>query len=135
MAIFNKFNKFTENLCKGKFNFGSDTVKVALTNTSPVATNAVLADITEIAYTNLSSRSLVLTSCAETSGTTKYVVADLVLSASGTVGPFRYIVVYDDTAASDELIGWYDAGTNITLANGETLTLDFDNTNGVFTVA
>ena len=58
-------------------------------------------------------------------------LTDLVLTASGSVGPFRYAVIYNDTAASDELIGYADYASDITLATGETFTLDFDGTNGL----
>jgi len=116
-------------------NLGSDTLKVALTNSAPTQSNTVLANITEISYTNCSARTLTVSSSAQSSGTYKLVVADLVLTASGgSVGPFRYAVVYNDTATNDELIGYYDYGSSITLADGETLTLDFDGANGVFTL-
>lgn len=131
MATFNKFNSFTEALAEKVHNLGSDTLTVALTNTAPVATNTVLANITQISYTNLSSRVITTTSSAQTSGTYKLVLADLVLTASGSVGPFQYVVIYNDTATNDELIGWYDYGSALTLANTDTLTLDFDQTNGL----
>ena len=117
-------------------NLGSDTLKVALTNSAPTQSNTVLANITEISYTNCSARTLTVSSSAQSSGTYKLVVSDLVLTASGgSVGPFRYAVIYNDTATNDELIGYYDYGSSITLADGETLTLDFDGANGVFTLA
>ena len=132
MASFVKFQPFVEALAEKVHNLGSDQLAVALTNTAPNATDDMLADITQISYTNLSSRNLTTSSSAQTSGTYKLVLADLVLSASGgSVGPFRYVVIYNDTATNDELIGYYDYGSSITLADGETLTIDFDNSNGV----
>lgn len=131
MATFNKFNSFTEALAEKVHNLGSDTLKVALTNSAPVASNTVLANITEISYTNLSSRTLTVSSSSQTSGTYKLVLADLVLTASGSVGPFRYVVIYNDTATNDELIAWFDYGSALTLANTDTLTLDFDASNGL----
>lgn len=126
MAAFNKFNSFVEALAEKKHNLGSDALVVALTNVAPIAANAVLADLTQISYTNLSSRALTTSSSAQTGGTYALALADLVLTASGgSVAPFRYAAIYNDTAASDELIGWYDYGSSITLADGETLTLDF----------
>src|SRR6476660_6985201 len=98
MPAYNKFNSFVEALAEKVHNLQSDTLRVALTNTAPVATNTVLANITEISYTNLSSRILTVTSSAQTSGTYALSIADLVLTASGTVGPFRYPVIYNDTA-------------------------------------
>ena len=113
---------------------------VALTAAAnaPVATNSVLADLTEISYTNLSSRNITTSSSAQTGGTYKLVLTDLVLTASGgSVGPLRYVVIYNDapTSPTDPLICWFDYGSEITLADGETLTLDFDGTNGVLQIA
>lgn len=134
MAAFNKFNSFVEALAEKVHNLGSDTLTVALcaTANAPVASNTVLANLTQIAYTNLSSRALTVSASSQTSGTYKLVINDLVLTASGgSVAAFQYIVIYNDTATNDELIGWYDYGSALTLANGETLTIDFDGSNGV----
>lgn len=126
MATFNKFQSFVEAVAEKKHNLGSDSLKVALTNSAPSAANTQLSDITEITYTNLSTRALTTASSAQTSGVYALVINDLVLTASGgSVGPFRYIVIYNDTASNDELIAWFDYGTAITMADNETLTLDF----------
>ena len=126
MATFNKFNCFVENVAEKVHNLGSDQLKVALTNSAPSSSNTVLADITEIAYTYASTRNITTSSSSQTSGTYSLVVADLTITASGgSVGPFRYAVIYNDTAASDPLIGYYDYGSSITLADTETLLLDF----------
>lgn len=138
MASFQKVNSFVENLAEKVFNLQSDTLKVALTASAnaPVATNSQLSNLTEIAYTNLSSRTLTVSSSSQSSGTYKLVIADLVLTASGgAVAAFRYIVLYDDTATNDELIGFYDYGSALTLNDGETLTLDFDSSAGVIQIA
>jgi hypothetical protein len=135
MATFNKFNAFAKNVAEGVHNLGSNQLRIALTNTAPVAGNSVLADLTEITYTNLSARNVTTSSSAQTGGVYKLTCADLVLTASGgSVGPFRYVVLYNDTAAGDPLIGWFDYGSSITLASGETLTVDFDQVNGVLTL-
>ena len=131
MASYVKFNSFVENIAEKVYNLQSDTLKVALTNSAPVATNTVLANITEISYTNCSARTLTVSASSQSSGTYKLVISDLILTASGTVGPFRYIVVYDDTSTNDELICWFDYGSALTLSNSDTLTLDFDGTNGL----
>lgn len=135
MASYNKFNSFVEQMAEKIFNLGSDTLQVALTNTLPVAANAILTDITEISYTNCSARALTISSSAQSSGTYKLVIADLTLTATGAVGPFRYVVIFDNTPTNKDLIAWFDYGSSITLANTETLLLDFDGTNGLLQVA
>lgn len=137
MAAFNKFNAFTEHLAEKVHNLGSDALTIALTASAPVAANSVLADLTPISYTNLSSRVLTVASSLQTSGVYKLTINDLVLTASGgAVAAFRYVVIYNDTPTSpaDPLIGWYDYGSSLTLADGETLTLDFDGSAGVLTI-
>lgn len=141
MAAFNKFNAFVENLAEKVHNLGSDTLKVMLTNTAPVAANTVKADITEISAGNgytAGGTAATISSSAQTSGAYKLVLADVVFTASGgSIGPFRYAVLYNDTPTSpaDPLIGYYDYSSSITLATGETLTVDFDASNGVLTLA
>lgn len=135
MATFNKFNSFVEAVAEKVHNLGSDALMVALTNTLPVAANAVLADITQIAYTNLSSRAITTSTSAQTGGVYKLVLTDLVLTASGgAVATFRYVVLYNNTATNKELIGWYDYGSGVALADTNTFTVDFDGTNGVLTI-
>ena len=139
MASFTKFNAFVEHLSEKVHNLGADQLVVALcaAANAPAASNSVLGDLTQISYTNLSSRNVTTSSSSQSSGTYKLVCADLVLTASGSVGPFRYVVLYNDTPTSpaDPLIGYYDYGSDLTLANGETFTIDFDGTNGVLTLA
>ena len=138
MASLTKFHCFVENLAEGVHNLQTGQLVVALTNTAPTAaTDTTITNITQISYTNLSSRNITTSSSAQSSGTYKLVLADLVLTASGAVGPFRYVVIYNDTPTSpaDPLIGYYDYGSSISLASGETFTVDFDGTNGVFTLA
>ena len=128
MASYNKFNCFVEDICEKKHNLGSDTLKVALSNASnaPSASADVkLADITTISVANLDSVTLTVSSSSQTSGTYKLVLADKTMTASGTVGPFRYVIIYNDTAANDELIAWFDYGSEVTLASGDTFKLDF----------
>ncbi len=138
MATYNKFQSFVEKVAEKVHNLGADTLTVALcaAANTPVATNNVLGDLTQISYTNLSSRALTTATSAHTTGTYKLVINDLTLTASGgAVAAFRYIVIYNDTAASDDLICWFDYGSALTLADGETLTLDFDGTNGLLQIA
>lgn len=124
MATYNKFNAWAETMVEAA-NLASDQFVIALTDSAPSATNSVLADITQISYTNLSSRNITTTSASQTGGTFTLVLADLVMTASGSVGPFRYVVLYDDTVAGDPLVGWWDYGSSITMANSETFTVDF----------
>lgn len=138
MASFSKFNSFVEALAEKVHNLGSDTLTVALcaTANAPVASNTQLSDLTQISYTNLSSRVLTVSSSAQSSGTYKLVINDLTLTASGgAVAAFQYVVIYNDTATNDELICWFDYGSALTLADGESLTLDFDGTNGLLQLA
>lgn len=135
MATFTKFQPFVEALAEKKHNLGSDQLVVALTNSAPSSANAVLTDITQISYTNLSSRNVTTSSSAQTSGTYKLTLADLVLTASGAVATFRYVVLYNDTATNDDLIGYYDYGSSLTMASGETFTIDFDPSGGALTIA
>jgi hypothetical protein len=110
-----------------------------LTNTAPVAANSVKADLTEISAGNgytAGGTAATISSSAQTSGTYKLVLADVVFTASGgTIGPFRYVVLYDDTAASDQLIGWWDYTASVTLYSGDTFTTDFNASTGVMTLA
>lgn len=138
MATFNKFESFVEAVAEKVHNLGSDTLKVLLTNSAPVATNTVKANLTEISAGNgytAGGTAATISSSSQTSGTYKLVLADVVFTASGgSIGPFRYAVLYNDTATNDELIGWWDYGSSITLASGETFTVDFDGTAGVLTI-
>ena len=144
MATFNKINDFVEDIAEKKHDLSSDTLMVALSNTAPGSEtndptadgNGVLANVTEISYTNLSSREITTSSSSVSSGTYKLILTDLVLTASGgSVEPFRYVYIYNDTAANDELICYYDYGSSITLNDGDTFTIDFDGTNGLLQIA
>lgn len=139
MAAYNKINQFSEDLAKGVHNLSSNALTIALTTTAnkPTASNATLSALTQISYTNLSARVPTITSCVQTSGTLKLILVDLVLTASGAVAAFGPVVLYNDTPTSpaDPLICWWEYGSDVTLANTETFTIDFDNTNGVLQIA
>lgn len=128
-----------EFLAEKTFNLQTDTLKVLLTNTAPVATNTVKANLTEISAGNgysAGGATATVASSSQTSGTYKLVLDDITFTASGgSVGPFRYFVLYSDTATNDELIGWWDYGSSITLANGESVTADFSATNGALQIS
>jgi hypothetical protein len=132
MPAFNKFYSFSEALAEAVHNLGSNQLALALTNVAPVATNALLADLTQISYTNLSSRNLTVSSSSQTLGVYKCVVNDITLtSTGGPTGPFRYFVIFNATAAGNPVIGWYDHGSSITLAAGESVVTDFDQVDGI----
>lgn len=143
MASFVKINDFVEAVAEKVHNLGSDTLTVALSVTAPGSEssnptadgNGVLANVTQVSYTNLSARAITTATSAQTSGTYKLVLTDLVLTASGNVATFRYVYIYNDTAANDELIATFDNGSAVTMTNGDTFTLDFDGSNGVLTIA
>lgn len=139
MASFTKFQSFVEAVAEKSHNLGADTLKVMLTNSAPVNTNTVKANLTEIGTGNgysAGGTATTISSSAQTSGTYKLVITDVVFTASGgTIGPFRYAVLYNDTATNDELIGFWDYASSITLNDGETFTTDFDASAGVLTLA
>ena len=139
MASYNKINSFVEDLGKKRHDLSADTLTLALTTTAlaPVATNTALANLTEISYTNCSTRVCTITSYLNTTGTSKLILAQLMLTASGTVGPFGEVCLYNATAGSPTgaLIAWWAYGSDITLASTETFTAGFDTSAGVLTIA
>ena len=127
MATFNKFNAFVAAAANGKHNLSTNALKVMLTNSIPLAANAIKTDITEIAagggYT-AGGLAMAITSSTQTAGTYTLVpTGDVVLTATGAVATFQYVVLYNDTATNKDLIGWYDKGSTVTLANTETFTM------------
>jgi hypothetical protein len=141
MASFVKINDFVANAVEN-MDLESDQLVVALSNTAPSSEisnptadgNGILGNVTQISYSNLSSRNLTTTSSGQTSGVYKLVLADLTLTASGgSVAAFRYVYIYNDTVTSpaDPLIGYYDYGSSLTLNDGDTFTIDFSPSNGV----
>ena len=133
MATYNKFQAWPDYMVESA-NLATDQFTVFLTNSAPVATNSVLADITEISYTNLSSRAMTTTSSSQTTGTYKLILAPITLTASGAVATFRYFGIYDDTVSGDPLVCWCDYGTGITLSNGQTFIITPDQSNGLFSI-
>ncbi len=145
MATYNKFNLFTQDLADGVHNMATGTsqvYKVMLTNTAPVATNHLYGDISsnEVANGNGYSTGGATTTITDSTsgGVEKVLASDVTWTASGAgFGPFRYAVVYNTTPTTPlkPLICWFDYGSSISLSNvGDTFTVDFDGTNGLFTV-
>lgn len=139
MATFTKFQSFVEKLAEKTHNLGSDTLKVMLTLTAPSASASnVKADLTEITAGNgytAGGTAASITSSTQTTGTYKLVLGDVLFTATGAVGPFRYVVLYNDTATNKDLIGFYDYGSSLSLASGDTFNVDFDASTGVLTIA
>lgn len=137
MATYTKVNSFVEALAEKVHNLGSDTLKVALTNTVHTASWTQLSNLTLATGcpANLDSVTLTVSTSAQTDGTYKLVIADKTITATGAAGPFQYVYIYNDTATNDELIAYYDYGSAVTLGTGDTFTLDFDGTNGVLQIA
>jgi len=145
MATFNKVNDFVQNAVHN-MDLESDQIVIALSNTAPSSEgsnpasdgNGVLANVTQVAYTNLSSRNITTTASTQTGGTYKLVLSDITLTSSGgATGPFRYVYIFDDTSAApaDPLVGYYDYGSSLTLNDGDSLTVDFSAANGVIQIA
>ena len=140
MAAYNKFQQFTKDLIDGVHDFDGHTFKILLTNSSPVNTNTVKANLTEISAGNgyTAGGNTVTMTTSTSSGTAKVVMGDTTFTASGgTIGPFRYAVLCNDSPSSpaDPLIAWWDYGASITLADGEVFTVDADGTTGILTIA
>ncbi len=131
MAAYNKFEQFVKDLGDKVHDLDADVLKVYLTNASPSASlDTVKTDLAEIgAGTGYTSGGENATGVwTETGGTGTLVGTDIVWTAAGgTIGPFRYAVLYNDTPSSpvDPLISWWDYGSSITLNDGETFTVDF----------
>src|SRR6185312_9729389 len=130
MAAYNKFNSFVSDLAQKVHNLNSDTLKILLTNTAPVASNTVKSNLSEIAAANgytAGGAVASFVSGSDTSGTYKLILAPVSWTASGgSIGPFEFAVLYNSSAASGNLIGWWDYGTAITLTNGNTFTVALD---------
>lgn len=129
MAAATKFQDFSEQLIRGVHDWDAHTFKVMLTNTAPVATNTVKADLTEISAGNgyTAGGTATTITVSETGGTTTVSGTEVVFTATGAVGPFRYATLYNDTAASKNLVQFWDYGSAVTLAAGETFTVRFNN--------
>ena len=137
MPTLTKFYSFVEAIHEKKHNLGSDTLKVLLTNTAPSLSNTVKADISgELSTANgytAGGATITVTSSAQSSGLYTLIASDVTWTASGgSIGPFRYSVIYNDSATNDELIGYIDYGYSVTVASGQTFTIDFDQTSGLY---
>lgn len=131
MASAVRYEIFSEDLAEKVHDLNADTLKVALSNTAPnAATHATLANFTEIAGGNgyTAGGADTLNSTSRTGAVTSIVGTDITWTASGgTIGPFRYSGLYNDTPTSpaDPLIQYWDYGSSITLQIGEQFVVDF----------
>lgn len=137
MATFVKYNQFASDLAAkvhdllGTAGSTADVLKVMLSNTAPnVATHAVRADAAEIAAGNgyTAGGTSIANVGTASAGTVTVAGTDIVFTAAGgSISAFRYAILYNDTPTSpaDALIGYWDYGSSITLATGETFTVDF----------
>jgi hypothetical protein len=128
MASYVKFQSFVEAAMEGKHDFVNDVFKVALCNAenAPSASDdAVLADLTTVSVVNLDGVTVTISSSGQVAGTYKAVATDLKVTASGAVGPFRYAVIYNDSAPNDELVCYFDYGSEVTMQSPDTFTFDF----------
>ena len=128
MANYNKFQCFVEDLAEKKHNLASDTLKVAFSNASNAPSASLdkkLADITTITSPAVDSVTLTVSSSSQTNGTYTLVLEDKTMTASADVGPFQYVIIYNDTHLDKPLIAWYDYGSEVTLHANDTFTLDF----------
>lgn len=136
MAAFNKFNCFVADAPNKVHNLGSDVLKVMLTDTAPVATNTIKANITEIAAGNgytAGGATVGITSSTQTAGLYKLIASGPAswTASGGSIAQFRYAVLYNSTAASGNLIGWWDYGAEVNVTVGNSFTETFDATNGI----
>ena len=129
MAAFVKFYQFVEDLGLGVHNLNTGALKVYLSNAAPSQSlDLIKTDLAEITNQNGYAAPVSITPVwSEAAGVATLSGTDVVITATGAVGPFQYVVLYNDTPASplDPLIGYWDYGAAVTLANGETFTIDF----------
>lgn len=144
MATYQKINDYEADKHHAVHDFSSDTLSIALSNTAPASEtndpsadgNGVLANVTEISYTNVSEAlTITIDSEGQSGGTYQITVADKTLTASGgDFGPFQYVYVYNSgtAEATNPLIAYADNGSSITITDGNEFKVDFDDANGLF---
>lgn len=137
MASFNKFESFVGQLGLAGHNLNTATFNVYLSNATPSASaDDNKADLAEITNQNGYTAPIdTQNTYSESGGTGTMVGTKCVVTATGTVGPFQYVVIYNDTHASDALMGWWDYGSALTLANGETFSVKFNNSDTTGNIA
>lgn len=139
MASYNKFNLFVTDVCDGVHDFATSgaTFKVMLTNSAPVATNHLYGDLTDLTTTGGYTAGGISSAMSDsnTSGTEKVLATNVTWTGSGSgFGPFRYVAIYNTATSplTKPLVCWFDYGSSISLNSGDTFTVSFDGTNGLF---
>jgi hypothetical protein len=141
MAALQKFNHFGHSCLQGLHQFDADEFRLALTNIQPDAADVAFADLgAPISSTGngypAGGGVLTVTLPAPVGAVAKVIIADYTFTAAvGSIGPFRYGAIYNNTGSAKALVGWFDHGSAVTLGNGETFKVDFDSANGAFTLA
>ena len=144
MAAFNKFDVFVEDVAHKQHDLANDALKVFLTNVVPSTSDTAYdgttgttgpAEITAGNGYTAGGVAITTSTSGQTSGTYTLVVADPsnLVASGGSIGPFRYTVLYN--TVNNKLIGYWDYGTSITLADGDALAQDFDQVNGILSIA
>jgi hypothetical protein len=136
MAIYNKFNQFVQDLAEKVHNLSTDQLEVYLSNALPdPAADLVKTDLAEIAtgsgYTGPVDTQ---NTGAEASGTYTLTGTKVVITATGAMAAFRYVVLFNTTPATDPLIGFWDYGSSLSLQNGETFSIKFNNSETTGTI-
>jgi|SRR5215472_48496 len=139
MASFNKFQPFVANLANGVFNLGADALKIMLSDAAPSAASSRKSDIAEIAAGNgyaAGGTAVTITSSSQSGGTYKLVGGNVTFTAvGGAIAQFRYAVLYDSTPANQNLIGWWDYGSEVNVTNGNSFQVLLDQVNGILQLA
>jgi hypothetical protein len=141
MVAYNKFNCFVADVCNKVHNCSSDSFSIMLTNTAPVATNTVYSNLVDLSTANgytAGGTAATGNASTQTSGTETFTLNNVVFTATGAIGPFRYAVLYNSTSSGKQLVAWWDYGSSISLANGDTFTVAFNgggSSGSVFTMA
>lgn len=147
MAAYNKFNSFIADVFLARLNLTTDALNLLLTNTAPVAGDIQVDTTTTPCTVKATSNAaeiaagtgyvkkgvaLTITTSSQAAGTYTLAANQVVWTSSGTIGPLRYPVLFDDTSlttATRSVISWWDYGSSITLNNTETFTVQFNSAN------
>jgi hypothetical protein len=134
-SAWNKVQIFVQDVGQKVHNLDSDSLNFILTNVAPVSTNTAYSNWTDLStgagYT-AGGTTIASTAYTETSGTATLTGSNVVFTATGSLGPLRYTPLYNDTASGKNALGWYDYGSSVTLASGETFTINISS--GIFTM-